>query len=141
MTELPGELAEPLRVHYLSYLYSVIEKLHGILVTLYKNDPKKFANSLLPLLGFSQLDVVQATCYYKARKDGKGYGADCVVVESSETIVCNLDKIEVGEYKKGVASFNIYFPDRVLQIRLKAMNRFTSKSFKINCSVKTNQHS
>ncbi len=139
LTELPGELDEVYRVHYLEYLYAVIEKLHGILVSLYQNNTKEFATSLLPLLGFSQLDVVQATCYYKAQKDGKGYGDDCTVVETSKSIVNNLDEIEVGEYKKGVANFNIYFPDRILQIRLKAMNRFTSKSFKINCSVKTNQ--
>jgi hypothetical protein len=88
---------------------------------------------LLPLIGFGSKDVIQATAYYKNIKNR--YHPVKFEVEDISRIV-KSSGVKMGALNPAVANFDIYFSERILQIRIKAMNKFTSKSFKLNCAVK-----
>ena len=88
------------------------------------------------LLGFSDQSIIQATTYYKPKDDS--YKLYRNIVESVDSVSKNIKSIKLGELKENAANFDLYLEDRILQLRIKAMNKFTSKSYKVNCSVKIN---
>lgn len=133
LSRLPGELPQDLREIFLQALYNVNNKLYEILLSFKNSNDKLFALCLGPLTGYSRNDLVQAATFY--RSAGDGYKLDSHVVE----LACDFDGKKPRELvnREGTSSFDVVFDDRILQIRLKAMNRFTSKGFKVNCAVKS----
>lgn len=131
-SKLPGELSAELREIFLKALYRVNNELYGYLSGFFEEDPEKFLSALRPLIGFSRGDIIQAATFYRP-KDG-GYSLERHVAEGPKS----LESLRVLELRNRPesSSFDIVFNDRVLQIRLKAMNKFTSKGFKVNCAVK-----
>jgi hypothetical protein len=129
-TVLPGELEGDYRDAYLDFTHKVAHKLYDILNELFKINTLKFFDSLAPLLGFSNKDIIQVSTYYK--KDNDNYILDKHRVDIFDS---NLKLIDI-EKKKSVNYINIKLNNCILQIRLKAMNKFSNRGFKINCSVK-----
>lgn len=132
MTQLPGELNPELRSVFLESLYKVNNKLFEALKEFREFDENLFLQSLAPLLGYSRSDITQAATFYHPTE--QGYQLQSHVVESGFA----LKKMSVKsiENRPRTSSFDIALEDRVLQIRLKAMNKFTGKGFKVNCAVK-----
>lgn len=131
---LPGQLEGRFREIYLNSLYAMTNALYTEISKIYKEEKSKFVNSLMPLLGFGSNQIVQATTFY--RNTNNEYVLTQNLVEDFMCITKDKKSVVLKEFKKGKTSFDIDFPDRTLQLRVKAMNKFTSKSYKINCSVK-----
>ena len=55
----------------------------------------------------------------------------------TETLVTKFDTNQkILDVKLRDNSFDIIFESIILQLRIKPMNKFTSKSYKVNCAVK-----
>jgi hypothetical protein len=132
-TSLSGELGDEERVIYKKMLYKINCEIYNAISELQTSG--SFKQSLLPLIGFGDQHVIQATAYYKNTKNR--YIHYRSLVEDISKIDAE-EEVSLGELKSTAANFDIYFSERILQIRIKAMNKFTSKSFKLNCSVKVN---
>lgn len=132
-SQLPGELPSDLRPIFLDSLYRVNNMLFESLQSLACQDQEKFIASVWPLLGYTRMDIVQATTFYKSATHG--YALDFHSVESAKHVNGKLRFIELRN-RDNSASFDVVFEDRILQVRLKAMNKFTGKGFKVNCAVK-----
>lgn len=135
LPELPGQLNGDCRVIYKDFLFNLNLEIYKNIKYL-KETSDSFSNSLLSLLGFSDSDIIQATTYYKFQDEHYVFTKN--IIENSELILKDIKNVKLGELKESAANFDLIFSDRILQLRLKAMNKFTSKSYKINCSVKIN---
>ncbi|MEX0798132.1 MAG: hypothetical protein WD025_01730 [Bacteriovoracaceae bacterium] len=132
-TELPGELSPELRERFLETLRQVNNILFETLLEMANKDQDMFLKNLKPLLGRTRDDMLQATTFYERQKER--YALQSHIVESGTGEKDSLEFLELKN-REAATSFDIVFADRILQIRLKAMNKFTSKGFKINCAVK-----
>lgn len=128
--ELPGELDE-IDHKSLSKMYQKLsENLYLLLKEFYQQDQQIFYRSLLPLLGFGQNEMIQVTCYYK---DNQSYDFLCTkIFEQSK----DQGQIEFLPFNQNTSSFEIMVNESLLQIRIKPMNKFTTASYKVNCSVR-----
>lgn len=132
LTQLPGELGPEERAIFLGLISSVSNRLFEIVTEFYEKAPAQFAFCLRPCLGHSVDGLWQAATFYKTK--GQNYELFSHEVE-------RLDqgsglKLVSAKNRADTSSFDLVFEDRVLQIRIKAMNRFTGKGFKVNCAVK-----
>lgn len=128
--QLPGDLEPSMREVFLATLSDVSDELCSIIEGLHKSQPREFLTSLRPLIGYSRADIIQATTFYD-----KGYKLDYNKVEHGVELIDSLNVIEIVP-RENATSFDVLLNDRTLQIRLKAMNKFTGKGFKVNCAVK-----
>ncbi|MEH0861413.1 hypothetical protein [Halobacteriovorax sp. DPLXC-1] len=127
-TQLPGELKDADRDDLYILYRHLIKHYHEIFTKLLSQDKAKFIESLLPLMGLGNKDVVQGICFYKH----KSYDLDyCHVVNYTE-----VEEIRIHELNPEISSFNISIGGDNLQVRVKPMNKFTAPSYKINCSMK-----
>ena len=126
--ELPSEMKESLYKHY----SKIISKMHEKLVDYSKQDFELFKESLLPIVGFGTSNMIQVNCFYK----GSDYRFEKNVITDMNDIIQNMERLAVSSYEFGKSSFIIEMGKRVLQIRVKPMNKFTVPALKINCSVK-----
>ncbi len=125
---LPGELLGEEKKLLLSYYDIVTTKILNLLLSAQKENPKSFLKSLYSLLGFSHSKIIQVTAFYQV-KDEKLNKEKVILKQASDDLRLNsiLRKSNTIECDLG---------DSILQIRLKPMNKFTSKAYKLNCSVK-----
>lgn len=130
LPHLPGELNNEGRKIYTSMISELSQKLFFYLEKLYKENPIEFLESLPPLCGFSSNNLIQAICFYKI-KDGH-YELKFEKLSSFDQRInqCLLSK------NSSSGSLSIKINECSLQIRVKAMNKFTNKGFKVNCAVK-----
>ncbi len=133
-TQLSGQLEGRDRDLYKEMLYAINKLVYFHIKNLLSTDPEKLCLDLLPLLGFGDKEIIQATCFYKAQQ--KRYLPYSNSIEQYDKML-EVAWPLVSEFKKDVANFDIRLGNKILQLRVKAMNKFTSKSFKMNCSVKT----
>lgn len=131
-SELPGELEEHFRIHIHDFYNKVKMRLYDILLDLYQKQPKVFLDALPALCGFSNTSMGQLTCYHDF--SDKGFSDPRVHFEFYKPEIFN--QIVNLNSHPGLSYFDIELEDRVLQIRVKSMNKFTSTAMKINCSVK-----
>jgi hypothetical protein len=134
LPELPGKLDEDYKVVLHPLYYAVSNKLYEILEFIKNEDETSFARGLLALIGASTQDLYQVTCFYKMQENH--YKLNDVLIEDSKTFLEEVTRNEISPNKEGLAYFDVYLPGRILQIRIKPMNKFTTPSFKVNCSVK-----
>jgi hypothetical protein len=129
LSELPGQIDEKFRVHLKKYYHSIVSFMHGKMLSLFNDESARLAfyESLLPLIGYGSSEIIQVTGFHGNSK------LDCIKIEQLKN---DLILIKIDQKLVNNTFFNIYFNDRVLQIRLKPMNKFTNTSMKINCSVK-----
>lgn len=133
---LPGALEKSYRQIYLKSLYQINKIIYETFKQILEKKSASTLSAISSLIGFGSIDIIQATTFY--RNTGDKYEVYEQVVESSGKDMYNFENIKLSKFKDYKTSFDIILPDRTLQIRIKAMNKFTSKSYKINCSVKKN---
>jgi hypothetical protein len=127
---LPGELIELHRkIVFLNY-EKVAADLYLVLKKYYEENYNAFFQSVLPLMGFGDLDIVQVVTYHQQHNF-----KECKIFQGNDYIT-NTDLVQLIPISPGAHFFEIIFDSIVLQIRIKPMNKFTTASYKINCSVK-----
>lgn len=132
-TELPGELEE--EDHYdLNLMYRKLsENLYQLLKEFHKDSPGLFAKCLLPLLGFGQIDLLQVTCYYLEKQNYDFFKTTIFGIENDQL------EVEFLPFNSSTSSFEIKVDKFILQIRIKPMNKFTTASYKVNCSMRLHE--
>lgn len=126
LATLPGELEGKSRQMYLDFLHVCSTMFYEAVLELSKKD--NFHQSIFSLAGFSNANIIQATCFHK-----KEYSEfRCEIFDSLNIINNDFEIIN----KKASSFFEIKFKNLILIVRVKAMNKFIHKSFKINCSIK-----
>lgn len=134
LTEYPGQLEDGQK-QLLHDLYCVLARqLQEYLYSLYKQSPQQFCHSLAVLMGMGSTEMVQAICFYKNINDH--YELSEIYCQKDGGEEEALSTMEFDSTPTDTASFEIRFPHKILQIRIKPMNTFTSMAFKINCSVR-----
>lgn len=132
-SELPGMLDSAMNSVVGEYYSQVIGECHHILESFYIENRSLFSQSLLPLVGISDVDMLLLNCFHR-EEAGKTHQLDHMSLESIHSF--DLDSIILTDLKDGISSFEIAFPEQILQIRVKAMNKFTTPGLKVNCSLK-----
>ncbi len=129
-SELPGELPEVMREVVHANYNRVALKLYELLVKLQNDNPKQFQHSLETLCGFGDQDIIQVHCFHQDTQLKE------VVIKSYKDFFDKKDNIKLIAPKNNGASIDVVFSKFHLQIRVKPMNKFTTPSYKINCSIK-----
>jgi len=136
---LPGHLNEEMHQVLIDYYHQVISLIYQQLKRYWQSDRELFIRSILPLMGMGQKNMIQAYCFHGDEiKNGitKRYLQKSIMVIDYDSVTESLTKVEFGELRSGLSSFEIDLLGATLQIRVKPMNRFTTPGLKINCSLK-----
>ncbi len=130
-SELPSSLKDDDRISFDEFLQETLFNLHKNILEFYHEDKELFKKSLFSLMGYSDLSVVQA-CLFHTQNKSENY-----LYHSDFVHDCNsYQDIKIDQLDGIKSSFNILLDGDALQIRLKPMNKFTTASYKVNCSVK-----
>lgn len=132
--DLPGELAEADHIELTSMYQQLSQNLYSILQEFYAQSDSLFVDALMPLMGVGDDSLIQVTCYYK-NKDS--YEFDRCEIKAPSL---NGAEVEFLPFKTNTSSFEIMVDKLILQIRIKPMNKFTTPSYKVNCSVRSQLH-
>ena len=130
--DLPGELQgverEILMDHYKRLSLALLNELQE----LKSLDQSLFTDSLFELMGFSSSETLVWTCYHQDHvfSEAHEYDLNSFKKRSENENVIKFLPLE------GSGSVNIKVFDAILQLRIKPMNKFTTKAYKVNCSVK-----
>lgn len=128
LSELPGEQTEQVSTE-LKKLYSeLIIFLHQKLTSYHKQDPNLMASCILPLLGMGRDDLLQVICFYT--KTSRVNDVKVLIVSALKPEIVEIEDIMNN------TNFLINLQSKLLQVRIKPMNKFTTPAFKVNCSVK-----
>lgn len=130
-SHLPGKLPLEMKNIVRKFYFEINAKIYDIFYKMKKESPTAFVNCLFPLLGFGDKNIIRATCYHK-EVSGEKYFPIKITLDRADKV----EMVELGQLKQGLSSFELKFPGRVLQIRVKPMNIFTTPAVKINCSTK-----
>ena len=133
MSELPGQLDELSRSIVHASYGPVIRKIYNSMEMFIESDPALFTKCLQSILGFSKENMIQALCYHGGTDS---YSFDHTIIESQASLLKELSFVSINPLIDYKASFELQLKNSILQIRVKPMNKFTSKSHKINCSHK-----
>lgn len=139
LSELPGQLPKNMQEVVLETYYILARKLYEYLKNLNEVEPVLFAKALWPLIGQRDDNLVQATCFHKStKKNGKDhkYQLSSLLVHRHERGAKESVSAFIKPIKEKISSFEILFSGLILQIRIKPMNKFTTASYKVNCSIK-----
>lgn len=132
-SELPGELPPEFReVIFVNYT-RVAAAIHQQLVEMLTQDSATFINSLAPLCGMGDSEIIQVSCYHQDHQ------LKTIEIKKIEDFFLPGMNVKIEELKSNMSAFDIYFGNIILQIRVKPMNKFTTPSYKINCSIKFNK--
>ena len=130
-SELPGELNETGRTILKEYYARIALRMHEILSGAFKENPEGVRNSLLPLMGFGNREIVQGVCYH----DFNGQSESEVAIFSVDDILPGIHSTEILPFNH-ISSVELKIGEWDLQLRVKPMNKFTTTAIKINCSVR-----
>ena len=130
-TLLPGKLSPRRNSLVLEHYGRVVDVLYEEMKKCLEERFTNFVHSLPPLLGFKNRNLVQVFCFYKG-----SYQLEDVVIVDGRKIDWEALSVRMGERIPHRSSFEIVTQDRVLQIRVKPMNKFNAKALKVNCSIK-----
>ena len=128
---LPGQLPDEYRKILHTTYHKICLELFKVLKRFYEKEPKLFMDSLQLLMGFGKEEIQAFYAFYQTSKNEKY--SDLEVREESKV---KEPSFSLSNPKQGISSFEICFPDKNLQIRIKPMSSFVQASFKVNCSVK-----
>lgn len=130
-SELPGELPPEFReVIFVNY-NRVASLIHKQLLHLLNTDKEKFISALAPLCGIGDPNLIQVSCYHQQ------HSLKSIEIKEFGDFFREGINISIEPLKNQMSSFDIVFGNMALQIRVKPMNKFTTASYKINCSIKT----
>lgn len=130
LSELPGELSEDMRSVVHANYYRVAQKLHELLNELLKADRVLFKKCLEALCGFGDQNILQVHCFHQQAQLKE------IAIKSYSDLFSPDEDITMSSPKNNGSSFDVKFKRFQLQIRVKPMNKFTTASYKINCSIK-----
>lgn len=130
-SELPGELPEEMRKIVHENYFRVAQSLHEILSSLHQKSPDSFYQSLKTICGFSHPHIVQI---HGIHKDDQI--VDIEVYKSEDLFLGHSENVKIGTLREGGSSFDVEVDKVCLQVRIKPMNKFTTASYKVNCSLK-----
>jgi hypothetical protein len=130
---LPGDLPQDAKPFLYDLYAKLITRLFSYLQHYSIENPSKFANCLLSLIGFSDPDIISIICEHKQNEDK----------------MPQVHKIRIQHYKSFDAQDMVIMPPKAgksygeilvkkqfkLQLRIKPMNKFIHPSYKINCAV------
>jgi hypothetical protein len=133
MSELPGQLDEHSRSIVHASYSPVIQKIYKSMEQFNNTNPLLFTTCLQSLLGYSKANIIQALCFHGGTET---YCFDRTIIESQSNLLNELSQVSLNPLVADKASFELQLKNSILQIRVKPMNKFTSKSHKINCSYK-----
>lgn len=131
---LPGKLEGVQKELLLDFYKKINTRIFHVLENLLKTNPTKFLAQIAPLTGFSNLNLIQTTTFYKTVNNK--YELDQLKILTHKdlfprpTATINLKMAE--------HSLEMVLDKFKLQVRVKPMNKFTHKSYKINCALKIN---
>ena len=128
---LPGEVAPECKEFLSLFYHSVISVIHQAFEEFYSSDRENFVKCLAPIVGLTNEDVEQVTCYR-----GEGYELKGLSHFSQSEFTELSASILFNPLKEGLSSFSMNLGEKVLQIRVKPMNKFTVSALKVNCSLK-----
>ena len=128
---LPGELSAERNALVLEHYGRMVDVLYDEVGKYRLGHPVGFVRALPPLLGFANPNLIQVFCFYKGR-----YRIEDIVIVDGRELDWSMPNVRMGERVPGRSSFEIMIRDRVLQIRVKPMNKFNARALKVNCSVK-----
>lgn len=131
---LPGELTGDLKETLYEFYNVINTSLYNHLLDLFEKDEKKFKVSLMSLLGYSDEKIYQLVFLYK---NSKNFETSDILLHSFRDVQLKLNESNL-EFQLNKSNIEIFNNSIRLQIRLKPMNTFINKGFKINCSVKFN---
>lgn len=130
-SELPGELSSEMRATVHQNYFRLITQLKILMLELYQLNHGLFLDSLGSLCGFSQKDIIQVTCIHQNNEM-----RDIIIKRYQDLFTDNEFDLGFSDIEPGGSSFEIRFKKFNLQIRIKPMNKFTTMSYKVNCSIK-----
>ena len=130
-TLLPGELSAERNAVVLEHYGRVVDVLYEEMKKHLERDSSDFIRSLPPLLGFKNRNLIQIFCFYKG-----DYQLEDILVVDGRKIDWEGLNVRMGVRVSGRSSFEIMTQDRILQIRVKPMNKFNARALKVNCSIK-----
>ncbi len=125
---LPGELIEENRKSLLSFYKVVNKEIFRLLEVLSKKDLQNFLEGVKKISGNSSQELVQLICYSTVKNDK--------LEKKSIQVIQGLNSLKLMELRENSGSVDIILDKFTLQVRLKPMNKFTSKAYKINCAIK-----
>jgi hypothetical protein len=135
-SELPGEVDEDSRSILKSYYARVAQEMHRILKLAYDQNCALFQSSLPSLMGFSSSTILQVIYYH----DFPSIVSSSIDIHYFRDVLDDLKFCEIRPFGN-ISSIEMVLGKRVLQIRVKPMNKFTTSAMKINCSVRSKQPS
>lgn len=127
----PGLLNEEQKNILYGLYYRLSQKINELFLKVYSENPKEFKKSLLNLMGFSDRNITQASCYHF-----DDYRQANFEITSYKLIEKRMKTIEIEKSLGERAYFSVNLNDCVVQLRVKPMNSFTVKGFKVNCAYK-----
>lgn len=134
--ELSGSLPKNLQSIVIDSYAPLNDFLFNVLYSFYKENVNLFYERLGPILGLSGHDMIQAILFHTQNTSySKQVEKKCVIFKLSD-FVNEMESVVFRNSKDGKGYFYLDFETLSLQIRIKPMNKFTSKSYKINCSIK-----
>lgn len=126
--DLPGDLTgadhQILMDHYKRLSLALLAELEE----LYEINQNLFLKSAFVLMGFGELRIHSWTCFHHDHVFFKAHELDRSQLEDVREIVF-LENESYG-------SINLKIHKFILQLRIKPMNKFTTKAYKVNCSVR-----
>lgn len=137
-SELPGQLPKNIKELVHRSYEPVIQTIHRAFQHFLENDRHTFLDSLASLMGFSEEKILQVHCYHSGTSQYHFVESQIYSLEDVFGLEENEQKLDLQleDLTPGKASFEVNINKEILQIRVKPMNKFTSKSHKINCSIK-----
>lgn len=131
-SDLPGELhgqdREILMEHYKRLSKALMEELKELA----HMDTALFIRCLFDLMGFSAEETRVWTCFHQ---DHLFYEAHEASLKGFSKL-CQTQKDLTFLPLEGAGSVNIKLVNLTLQLRIKPMNKFTTKAYKVNCSIR-----
>ncbi|OUR97784.1 hypothetical protein A9Q84_06170 [Halobacteriovorax marinus] len=134
-SELPGQLPRDYNEIVVKTYYECIKDIYESFLNFKKSNEVEFIKSLLPLIGLSNPEIIQVTCFH-SESGGKKYIPKGVHLLDGKSLDGKNTSIEILKLKDNISSFEMQLFGLRLQVRVKPMNKFTSAAFKVNCSIK-----
>lgn len=133
LADRPGQLSVEMK----KIVTSNYQKTNEVIYKLFQEmstEREKMSICLAPLVGISNKDILQVICFNERDQEGN-YKLDEIIINKSNEKILELKEFELMPLNKKISSFELSFHGFQLQIRVKPMNKFTTPSYKINCSV------
>ena len=131
-SDLPGQLPSAFQEIVLLHYQRVREKIYEAFCD-FSQQRENFVKALNPIVGFGKSNLIQLTCYHCGTED---YSLDDIEIFEGKNLDFLYETLELKKKLGQKASFEIQLKNRLLQIRVKPMNKFTVEGLKVNCSVK-----